>query len=322
MINAKTINLKVFNPYPLSSEPYEIEGYLPAFHDKNQYTFIFTYNSNEIIIEDYDGRAHACYYVKNLNQYKDFVEYLSRTTISPMILIKDNRVKFYLFDENWIPSNTPLSFSKDKGIYISNFSDVKPYCFLTEIINRHYEFHYSGEFIKVDYFVGGLIKFRHIAGYTIEVTPDEENWNRIITLIHHDKFQSKAGFDHFHYMDNVEDWMKNKVPFHKWSLEERRYMNGKYNTRFTIEVEDVEQCEFDVLIGWKDGEYRGEYFPVYEKRLGINYEGCPFLLVSEQGVEYEFDTEDEEKYEHLKKNESIVVSYPSIIERIDDPEDD
>lgn len=320
MINAKTINLQIFSPYPLSREPYAIAGYLQSLLDDTLYAFIFNYNDNEIIIKERDGRVHARYYVSNLSQYKDFVEYLSKTILVPMVLIKDNRVGFYLFDGNWIPSNTPLKFDQDKGIYLSNLENVQPHCFLTECINRHYELHYNGEFIKVDYFVGGLIKLRHVGGYTIEVTPNEENWNRVLTLIYHDEYQSKV--DLVHYMDNVEDWMKNKVPFHKWSLEERRYMNGKYNTRFTIEVEDVEQCEFDVLIGWKDGEYRGEYFPVYEKRLGINYEGCPFLLVSEQGIEYEFDTEDEEKYEHLKKNESIVVSYPSIIERVDDPEDD
>ena len=318
----KTIHHLALNTYPPAKQPNEIVGYFPTPFIEKRFHFLFDYNNDEIIVENQEGRICARYYIPSLKLYRDTVDYLNQSLISPMILIEDKEVSFHLFDNHFNMSYAPIT-SNGSRLEVGNCVVTDKDLILEQLINDRYEFRYHGDFIRIHYLRDRHIRIWHADVESIQVSPTHDNWIRCLKLIKNDQYQ--AAVDGVHYMDNVEQWLKNKVPFHKWSLDERCDMEGYYNVRFVLSDEiidnpNAQKMQTQVLKGWKETEYRDEYDPILETVTAINYAGCTFLPVqTKDGLKYHFDTLTESFHKELKKDPFVKCEYPGYVEPLPEP---
>lgn len=208
----KTIHHLALNAYPPAKQPNEIVGYLPTHFIEKRFHFLFDYNNDEIIVENQEGRICARYYIPSLRRYRDTVDYLNQSLISPMILIIDKEVSFHLFDDRFNLIYAPIISDRsrlDIGRDVVTHKDL----ILKQLINDRYEFHYHGDFIRIHYLGDGYIRVWHANVESIQVSPTHDNWLRCLKLIKNDQYQ--AAVDGVHYMDNAEQWLKNGTPFEK-----------------------------------------------------------------------------------------------------------
>ena len=314
----KIIHHLTLNATSPAKQPNEIVGYLPTPFIEKRFHFLFDYNNDEIIVENQEGRICARYYIPSLKRYRNTVDYFNQSLISPMVLIEDKEVSFHLFDDRFNLIYAPIT-SDGLQFNFGNCTITNKDLILEQLINDRYEFHYHGDFIRIHYLGDGLIRVWHANVESIQVSPTHNNWLRCLKLIKNDQYQ--AAVDGVHYMDNAEQWLKNGTPFEKWSLDERRDMEGCYNTRFVLDDKivnhpDTKKADVRIITDWKPTEYRDEYDPVFDVVIGREYAGHVFLPVKINGeIKYCFDTINESKHEELKKQAVIKYYYPGYVEQ-------